>query len=115
MWQTGGLPVFHRVTVVKLLAQHIVKCDSWVPTSGAPPCCRTGYKSFFSLAKSVQFLRLLVGNKKIPMVVAHEDTHKVLVTSNLHDNFGEDLSYFRQKVNFLFAELSLPYLPWFYF
>ena len=31
MWQTGGPPVLHRVTIVKLLTQHVVKDDSWYP------------------------------------------------------------------------------------
>ena len=31
-WQTGGVPVLHRVTIVKLLTQHVVRGDSWVPT-----------------------------------------------------------------------------------
>ena len=48
MWQTGGLPVLHRVTVVKLLTQHVAKDDSWVPTSGSPPCWWRGYQSFMT-------------------------------------------------------------------
>ena len=43
MWQTGGLPVLHQLTIVKLLTQHVVKGDSWVPTSGSPPCWWWGY------------------------------------------------------------------------
>ena len=34
----GGLAVLHRVTIVKLLTQQVVKGDSWVPTNGSPPC-----------------------------------------------------------------------------
>ena len=32
MWQTGGVPVLHRVTIVKLPTRHVVRGDSWVPT-----------------------------------------------------------------------------------
>ena len=45
MWHTGGLPALHRVTIVKLLTPHAVKGDTWVPTSGSPPCWRWGYLS----------------------------------------------------------------------
>ena len=37
MWQTGGPPVPNRI-IVKLLTQQVVKDDSWVLTSGSPPC-----------------------------------------------------------------------------
>ena len=33
-----NLPVLHRVRIVKLLTQHVVKGDFWVPTNGSPPC-----------------------------------------------------------------------------
>ena len=45
MWQTGGPPVLHRITIVKLLTQHVVKDDSWVPASGSRPCWWWGYQS----------------------------------------------------------------------
>ena len=45
MWQTGVPTVLHRITIVKLLTQHVVKDDSWVPTSGSPPCWWWGYQS----------------------------------------------------------------------
>ena len=51
MWQTGGLPVLYRVTVVKLLTQHITKGDSWVPISGSPPCKWWGYQSLITSSK----------------------------------------------------------------
>ena len=38
-------PVLHRITIVKLLTQHFVKNDFWVPTSGSPPCWWWGYQS----------------------------------------------------------------------
>ena len=41
----SGPPVLHRVTIVKLPTQHVVKDDSWVPTSGSPPCWWWGYQS----------------------------------------------------------------------
>ena len=42
------LPVFHRVTIVKLLTQHVVKGDFWVPTSGSAPCWWWGYQSLMT-------------------------------------------------------------------
>ena len=33
-----NLSVLHRVRIVKLLTQHIVRGDFWVPTNGSPPC-----------------------------------------------------------------------------
>ena len=35
---TDLLPLLHQVTIVKLLTQHVVRGDSWVPTNGSPPC-----------------------------------------------------------------------------
>ena len=35
--QAGSLPVLDRITVVKLLTQHVAKDNSWVPTNGSPP------------------------------------------------------------------------------
>ena len=37
--------VLHRVRIVKLLTQHVVRGDSWVPTNGSPPCWWWGYQS----------------------------------------------------------------------
>ena len=51
MWQTGGLPALHQVTIVKLLTQDVVKGDSWVPTSGSPPCWWWGYQSLMTGSK----------------------------------------------------------------
>ena len=51
MWQTGGVPVLQRVTIVKLFTQHVVKGDSWVSTSGSPPCWWWGYQSLMSGSK----------------------------------------------------------------
>ena len=31
--QAGSLPLLHRVTIVKLLIQDVVRGESWVPTS----------------------------------------------------------------------------------
>ena len=38
-------PVLHQITIVKLLTQHVVKDDSWVPTNGSTPCWWWGYQS----------------------------------------------------------------------
>ena len=51
MWQAGGPPVLHRITLGKLLTQHVVKDDSWVPTSGSPPCWWWGYQSLTTGSK----------------------------------------------------------------
>ena len=32
------LPVFYRVRIVKLLTQHVVRGDFWVPTNCSAPC-----------------------------------------------------------------------------
>ena len=32
------VPVLHRVRIVKLLTQHVVKGHFWVPTNGSPSC-----------------------------------------------------------------------------
>ena len=47
----GGVSVIHRVTIVKLLTQHVVKGDFWVPTSGSPPCWWWGYQSLMTGSK----------------------------------------------------------------
>ena len=31
-------PMLHRVRIVKLLTQHVVRGDFWVPTNGSSPC-----------------------------------------------------------------------------
>ena len=43
--ETHGIPVPHRVRIVKPLTQHVVRGDSWVPTNGIPPCWWWGYQS----------------------------------------------------------------------
>ena len=48
MWQTSGPPVLHRVAVVKLLTQHVVKDDSLVPTSSSLPCWWWGNQSIMT-------------------------------------------------------------------
>ena len=47
----GGPPVLHWITIVKLLTQHVIKDDSWVPTSGSPPCWWWGYQSLMTGSK----------------------------------------------------------------
>ena len=37
IWQSGGPPVLHRITIVKLLTQHVVKEDSWIPPVAVRP------------------------------------------------------------------------------
>ena len=44
-------PVLHRITIVKLLTQHVVKDHSWVPTSGSPTCWWWGYQSLMTGSK----------------------------------------------------------------
>ena len=44
--QLAKIPALHRVAIVKLLTQHVVKGDSLAPTSGCPPCWWWGYQSF---------------------------------------------------------------------
>ena len=51
MWQTGGLQVFHQVTIIKLLTQHVEKDDSWLPTSGSLPSWWLGCQSFMTGSK----------------------------------------------------------------
>ena len=38
-------PVLHRVRIVELLNQHVVRGDFWIPTNGNPPCWWWGYHS----------------------------------------------------------------------
>ena len=37
MWQTGGLPVLYRVTIVELFTQHVARGNSGVPNNGSLP------------------------------------------------------------------------------
>ena len=32
------LSALQRVRIVKLLTEHVVRSESWVPTNGSPPC-----------------------------------------------------------------------------
>ena len=59
MWQTGGLPVLHWVTIVKLLTQHVVKGDSWISTNGSPRCWWWGYLSFMTGSKRAAVFSLV--------------------------------------------------------
>ena len=38
-------PVLHLVRIVKLLTQHVVRGDLWIPTNGSPPCWWWGCQS----------------------------------------------------------------------
>ena len=37
--------------LILLLTQHVVKDDSWVPTSGSPPCWWWGYQTLMTGSK----------------------------------------------------------------
>ena len=37
--------MLHRVRIVKLLTQHVVRGDFWVPTNGSPPCWWWSFQS----------------------------------------------------------------------
>ena len=58
MRKTGGLPILHQVTIVKLLAQHVVKGDPWVPTNGSLPCWWWGYQLLMTGLKWTAILPL---------------------------------------------------------
>ena len=43
------LTVLHEVKIGKLLTQHVVGGESWVPTNGSPPCWWWGYHSIICI------------------------------------------------------------------